>query len=964
MRAVSEKHLTMTAADSPPLGGDAQTPSRDDQLRRSRQIVQEAADLPANERTVFLDRACAGDAALRAEIDGLIAGDIGTDDDATVVARVLPVAEVLAGSAMHGRQGQRIGGYRLIEEIGSGGMGTVFLAERDDRDFRHLAAIKLVRGFPTEAVIERFRRERELLATLRHPNIARLFDGGATASGQPYLVMEHIDGVPLDTWIHSNRPSLTQRLRLFQALCSAVQHAHQQLIVHRDLKPANVLVRGDGEPVLLDFGIGTLLDESGVAEATQFGAMTPAYASPEQLVGAPITTLSDIFGLGLILFELLAGVSLRKQSGETTRVIASRVAAEGEPSVRAHARALRGDLDNIVRKALREEPARRYQTVAEFSADIDCWFQGKPVSAAPDSLAYRTRKFVVRHPLALGATAATILVLALLSVRLADERDRAVAAQAQARIEAEGANQSAIFLVDLFKAASPESTRGDSLTVRALIDQAQRELEGREFSRPEVKARLETALGEIYYSLGLPQPSAEILRQAVARIRAQGGSADGAVLARALTQLARAYSQSERDADALVAAREALTLSRAAHPAGHPEIGSSLQTLGVAEENLNNVEAARTHFEEAERLYAAAGTDFRGNHAATLHNLGWAASRRGDHDEARRILAQALAIKLEVNGRLHPSTFSTVNVLARVDAQIGDFDSAIERLTGLLADQVELLGEPNNRVATTHNELGSNLQDAGRFAEAARHYQAAIAQHEALGQAASADRAVPINNYATLLEDTEAFAEAEVHYRRALAMREAGGASPQAIARGQHNLARLLMAMDRLDEAKALADQSWRTRGGLEPADHLERLDAMLLQSRIALSAGDDAAAQQWRTDYRQASAGASLTPSQRVRWHELEASIALFRHARTAARSDRTRALHERRAIVAIEAARLPSGHPLLARQRLRLASVLLLVGSEAERSEAVALIEQAIGPIESHLDAAGPTRGMLGAL
>jgi tetratricopeptide (TPR) repeat protein len=936
--------------------GDTTATTRADRMRRMQEIFHDAADRPVGERASYLDVACAGDSTLRAAVARLLEHDIGQDADATIAARVLPVAEALAGSASHGQQGQRIGGYQLIEEIGSGGMGTVFLAHRDDREFRHQAAIKLVRGFPTAPVLERFRRERELLATLRHPNIARLFDGGTTEGGQPYLVMEYIDGMPLDAWCAQRQPSLTQRLRLFQSLCSAVQHAHQQLIVHRDLKPANVLVRNDGEPVLLDFGIGTLLNGDAAAEPTQFSAMTPAYASPEQLGGEPATTLSDIFGLGLILFELLAGVPLRKQGGDTTRLVASQVAAKGESWLRPDARTVRGDLDNIVRKALREEPQRRYPTAAALSADIDCWFEGRPVTAAPDSLAYRTRKFVTRHPVALGATAATIIVLALLSFRLATERDRAVAAQEQARIEAEGANQSAVFLVDLFKAASPESTRGAELTVRDLIGQAQLELQGREFSRPEVKARLETALGEIYYSLGLPQPSTELLEQAVARIRSHGDSADGRVLARALTQLARAYSLSGRDPAALEVAREGLALNRRLHPAGHPEIGHSLQTLGVVLEDVHDSETARRHFEEAERLFAAAGDDYRHNHAATLHNLGWSAYRRGDHDEARRILSRALAVKLELNGTLHPSTFMTVDMLARVDAAQGNFDAAADRLKRLLADEVKLLGQPNHRVATTHNELGSVLQDAGRFSEAAAHYKAAITQRDAIGDDAASEQAISVNNYGTLLEDSESFAESEARYRQALAMRKAGSAAPQAIARGQHNLARLLLAMGRIEEARALADESWSVRGALVPTHHPERLDAMLLQTRIALARDDRQDMQRWHDQYRTAASTMELSPAQRARAHELQALLA-------ESGGDRVTAVRERRALVETEASRLPGQHPQVARQRLRLAA-LLARGSDAERREAAELLAQARGPVEAQLDAAGPTRALLAEL
>lgn len=921
-------------------------------MRRLQALFHEAVELGAEERAAYLDRECADDAALRAELEALLAQDAAADE-ATIAARVVPVAEAMASNATHGVSGQRIGSYRLIREIGSGGMGSVFLAERDDREFQHRVAIKLVRGFPTAPVLERFRRERELLATLRHTNIARLFDGGTTEAGQPYLVMEYIDGIPLDVWCREHQPTLHQRLKLFQSLCSAVQHAHQQLIVHRDLKPANVLVRADGEPALLDFGIGKLVaDSESEAEATLFRALTPAYASPEQLRGAVATTLSDIYGLGLILFELLAGQALRKQGGDTTRLMASQVAAEGEAWLREDARTVRGDLDNIVRKALREEPERRYPTAAALSADIDAWFDGRPVSAAPDAWRYRLGKFVRRHPIALGATAATIIVLILLSARLAAERDRALAAQEQARLEAEGANQSASFLVDLFKTAAPESTRGEELTVRTLIDQARDELEHRQFSRPEIKARLETALGEIYHSLGLSPSSIGLLEQAVERLRAHGGAADGRVLARALTQLARAYTLAGRDQEALAIAREGLALNRQLQPIGHPEIGHSLQTLGVTEQEMGLDDDARAHFEEAERLFGDAGPDYRDNHAATLHNLGWAASRRGDLDEAHRILTRTLAIKHEVNGELHPSTFYTLSVLAQVEAAQGNFEAAIAHLRTLLAGEKQVLGEPNQWVAGTYNELGSTLQDAGRYVEAESNYRASIAQFEALGDGAAADRAISINNLATLLEDRERFDEAEARYRTALAMREAGGAQPRAIARGQHNLARLLLKNGRADEAETLAASAWQVRSEFAP-DHSERLDALLLRASVALNDGRRAEAAEAWTAYSNAAAHADLRPAQRARGHEAAAEFAK-------ARGDRHGEIAERRAVVELNADRLPAGHPGLARQRLQLAAALA-DGSDKERAEARLLLRQARDAIVAMLDPHGPTRALL---
>lgn len=872
-------------------------------IARLQALFHQAADLGPAARADFLDQACAGEPDLRAELEALLASD-QDDAGATLAARVVPVAEALVAGAGHGAPGQQVGGYRLLREIGSGGMGTVFLAERDDREFHHQVAIKLVRGFPTSEVLERFRRERELLATLRHPNIARLFDGGTTPAGQPWLAMEYVEGEPLDAWIAGRHPTLAVRLRLFQALCSAVQHAHQQLIVHRDLKPANVLVRTDGSPVLLDFGIGKLLDDrADAAEQTRLQAMTPAYASPEQLRGEPATTLSDVFGLGLVLFELLTGVPLRKQQGDTTRLAPSQVAAAGEDWLRADARLLRGDLDNIVRKALREEPQRRYASAAALAADIEAWFAGRPVSAAPDAWHYRLRKFAARHPVALGATAAFILALTVLSLRLAQERDRAVAAQAQARLEAEGANQAAGFLVDLFKLAAPETTRGEALTVRDLVDQARGQLEARDFPRPEVKARLQVALGDINTSLGLPGPSVELLEAAVANARAAGDAGDPRVLVAALRHLARAYELSGRDADAVPVAREALARARASLPAGDPEIGHVLQILGVALEGVGDVAGARECFGQAQVLFADAGDGHRGELAATLHNLGWLESRHGDPDQARALLEQSLAIKREVNTLLHPSTFNTLQVLATSAARAGDHQAAAARLTELLAAQRQLLGEPSVRVAQTLNELASARQDAGEFAAAEAHYREALAQRQALAPGGSADEAIVLNNLASLFEDAGRLDQAEALSRRALAMRIEHGAQAMAIARNRHNLARILLAAGEVAAARPEAQAAAEVRATL-PADHPERLDSEILLARLALAEGATGTAA-----LRLAGLVADELPAPvAARLAQARAELAQARGDREAARLAWDEAQDR-------QAALLPPGHPRLAR-------------------------------------------------
>ena len=411
--------------------------------RRVRKILEQALEVAPERRSVYLEEVCAGDKVLRGEVEALIAADqqAGTGflaGSAVEASTILAAAEELVSLA-----GTRIGPYQIVEEIGHGGMGTVYRAVRADDQYRKEVAIKVVRGgLGDEFRLHRFLAERQILANLDHANIARLLDGGATEDGRPYVVMEYVEGRPIDDYCDQGKLPVPERLKLFRTVCSAVAYAHQRLVIHRDLKPANILVTKDGEPKLLDFGIAKILDpeDTGVDQTvTVMRLMTPEYASPEQVRGEPITTASDVYSLGVVLYGLLTG---RRPYGPASRVPRDIVQAviETEPekpsasvtraeTVTARAvsetrdevpeklqRRLRGDLDNIVLKALRKEPERRYASVEQFSEDIRRHLEGLPVIARPDTFFYRSGKFVKRHK---ASVAAAITVLLTLIVGLA-----------------------------------------------------------------------------------------------------------------------------------------------------------------------------------------------------------------------------------------------------------------------------------------------------------------------------------------------------------------------------------------------------------------------------------------------------------------------------------------------------------------------------------------------------------------
>jgi len=458
-----------------------------DRWQRIEQIFLEASERPAAERIAFVRARCGEDSELQREVESLLdselrgsrAGFLGR----SVIGAAGPRSDCDAADI-----GRLIGPYRLVERIGAGGMGTVWLAERADEQFEQQVALKLIRAeLDSDEMLQRFRNERQLLARLNHPNICRLLDGGVDDRGRPYLVMERVSGLPIDAYCDAHMLGIRQRLELFREVCEAVQHAHQHLVVHRDLKPSNILMTADGAAKLLDFGIAKVLQEDAQDRTSMtIGPQrhfTPAYASPEQVRGEAITTASDVYSLGVVLYELLTGrrpyrlttgsaVEIESivcntqpmrpseiiseppapgdergapDSGQTPSEIAARRATD---SARL-ARTLRGDLDSILMTALRKEPHRRYSSVTAFAADIERYLSHQPVSARPDSWGYRASMFIRRNRKAAVATGAILALLlagtiavSVLALRLAERSDALAEALEVARAnEAEAETQ-------------------------------------------------------------------------------------------------------------------------------------------------------------------------------------------------------------------------------------------------------------------------------------------------------------------------------------------------------------------------------------------------------------------------------------------------------------------------------------------------------------------------------------------
>ena len=670
-------------------------------------------------RAAFLDRECAGNPTLRAEVDSLLrAADEAGDFIGASIARA--ASDFQPPSAFIGRT---LGAWRLISAIGEGGMGAVYLAERADAQYRAHAAVKLLRGGLASLELERrFRAERQILSDLVHPNIARLLDGGTAPDGTPYLILEYIDGQPLDSWCAT--VGTGERIRLFMKVCTAVQHAHRALVIHRDIKPSNILVGRDGEPKLLDFGIAKLLesepDDAGVTTALRI--MTPSHASPEQIRGDRITTASDVYSLGVVLYQILSGTLPIDPAGLSFAEIERRACEEEppRPSTRAPVElrhTLAGDLDNIVLKALRKEPSRRYGSPAELANDLQRYLERKPVSARPDTVAYRSGKFIRRHPIGLSATAAIALLLVTLATtsvlqarRLERERDRAEAG----RLTAERVSD---FLTGLFTVVDPNVADSDTVTLRTVLDEGSTRALAGLGQEPDVRATLAATMGRVYRNLGLYEPARALTDSALAIRRALHAPGDLEIASALHEKAELLYTEGAYDS-AVVAHREALTIQRARLGPQHEDIATSINGLAAALDELGELEESERLYREALAMNRSLFGPEHGLVATSLANLAGVLRSQGRYDEAITLLEDALPIGRRVHGSDHLEVAAILNQLSRTYSLATRNAEALPLVGEAVDIQQRAHGGPHPETAASLGNLAGILAALGRLEEA------------------------------------------------------------------------------------------------------------------------------------------------------------------------------------------------------------------------------------------------------
>ena len=766
------------------------TPERWQEIKS---LFHAVVDLDPAERSRSLDSSTT-DPVLRAEVQALLRAD------SAPVARLDEPAVMHAWPLLDGNDtwsfegeapGNIVGAYRLVHELGRGGSGAVFLGVRDDEIQQRVAVKVLDRRLVGEGDLRRFERERRILASLNHPGIARLIDAGTTEHESPYLIMELVEGQPIDRYCDAQRLDVAARLRIVRAVCEAASHAHRNLVVHRDLKPGNILVTAEGQPKLLDFGIAKLLNPELSQQALHTTRpsslpMTPLYASPEQIGGEPVTTASDVYSLGVVLYLLLTGErpyrlasrrledvgrAIREQEPEPPSVRVRRGAAAPETRDLAGlrdersdslARRLAGDLDAIVLKALDKSPARRYGSMEQLAADLDRYLGHRPVEARHGNVADRIGKLVRRNPL--GALLSALVVV--FAVAMTAQSVRLGHALEAARLGRASSERVTGFLVGLFEQVDPNRARGRDVTVREVFDIGARRLESDLLAEPALRAELLSTIGRIYERLQLNEQADSLLEGALA-IRRQHFGDNHVAVADSIGDLAFLRLGQERFDEAEMLYRDAWARYRRLLGDQDPKVAVALHGLGEVYHQRGDLAAAEAFYRRALTLRREIFGEQHQAIGESLSELGMLVRDRGEPAQAEVLLREALAMQRKLLGNDNREVAVSLRELGMVLDDQEDPEAAEPLLREALAVSRRLLGDERSEVATTRNDLALVLMHKEDFAGAVDLLQTALETYERLLGAKHPSSITAMRNLTRALRGRGDFQAAEVVARRA-----------------------------------------------------------------------------------------------------------------------------------------------------------------------------------------------------
>ncbi len=816
-----------------------------EQWLRIKEIVGAALEREPNERGVFLDQACAQDEYLRAEVESLLAahGDAGGLSEHAW--RIEP--------ADAGGEFKTVGPYRLVRELGVGGMGQVWLAEQTEPVHRRVALKLIKAGIYDAAVVQRFQAERQSLALMDHPSIAKVFDAGATATGQPYFVMEYVDGLPVTDYCDQKKLGIRERLKLVLQICEGVQHAHQKAIIHRDLKPSNILVvEVDGKPTprIIDFGLakGTAPAVSGETLFTQVGAFlgTPGYMSPEQADPEvrDIDTRTDVYSLGVVLYELLTGFlpfdttnwkkqrldEVLKQLRETdpqrpsTKVSTNRDTSTARAEARSTeprqlATSLRGDLDWITMKALEKDRSRRYGTPSDLAADVERYLGNRPVVARPASTGYRLRKYIRRNRVAVAVVSSALILLIAFAVaqalqlrRITRERDRA--------------DRITEFMTNMFKVSDPSEARGNSITVREILDKSSQEIDTGLARDPETKAQMLNVMGTVYQGLGLYSKAEVLLKQTV-EIRGRLLGPENHDTLDSTARLAKTVQFEGRYAEAEKIERELLARYQRV-------LGPDHRTTLAAESSLAWTLEDEGHPAEAEQLCRMAvdgqrrslGPDDRET-LESMRRLSWILGSEGHYAEAEKIGRETLDRRKRVIGPESPQALLSMSELGVIYVQEERNDEAEPLLRQTLEIQNRILGPEHQSTLATEDALSVVLQHEKRYPEAEQISRESLAvEIRSLGPD-HPNTLMTLGNLATILENEGHYPGSEKLHREVLARRRrALGPDHPDTALALYNIADVLYHEHRYAETATFFREAVDIQRRVLGAAHPDTLDS------------------------------------------------------------------------------------------------------------------------------------------
>jgi non-specific serine/threonine protein kinase/serine/threonine-protein kinase len=781
---------------------------------RLTELFERAVELSPEARGRFIEN-CSDDPATRSELRSLLAayekrpnllerlaGEVMPGVLEAVEGGFVQPDETSPGPAGTSRP-DRIGPYRILEEVGEGGMGIVYLAEQKV-PLRRRVAVKVIKlGMDTKQVIARFDAERQALAVMDHPAIATVFDGGATEDGRPYFAMEFVRGEPITKYCDRHRLTTHERLELFMQVCEGVQHAHQKGIIHRDLKPSNVLVTVQDDravPKIIDFGVAKATAQPLTEQSlfTEVGVIigTPDYMSPEQaeMRGLDVDTRTDIYALGVMLYELLTGAlpfdrdtarkaaidgvrgPIQKEAPRPSARVKDRGAASAEAAERRRtepqrlAKRLRGDLDTITLKALERDRTRRFQTANALAMDVRRYLRSEPVSAQPPSTLYRMERFIRRHRV--GAAAAVALVVALVlgvagtSLGLL----RARRAEVQAREDAAIASRVSEFLVRLFEVSDPGEARGNSITAREILDRGAEQIRHDLGDQPHVQARLIYTMGKVHDSLGLYNAGAALLEEALKKREVLLGPEHPDV-AEACDRLGVVYLKQGRYAAAEPLLKRAIAIRETRFPPNAPLIADSLTSLGNLYQSMGRIDEAQPVLDRALAIRERNEGDDAGL-ARTLNAVAVLMARRGRIAEAEPYFLRTLHIQERTMGRDHPDVGRAYTNLANVYMSQKRFADAEPLYARALEIRRRTLGPRHASVAETLHGIGSLYMEDDRPEDAEPVYQEALSIYQQAYGATHRNVALALDNLGKVLVRQRRYTDAEARYRQALAILE------------------------------------------------------------------------------------------------------------------------------------------------------------------------------------------------